>query len=109
MTGLASKKCIPCQAGMPPMKREEAEKKIMETGGWLLSEDAKKISKEYKFRDFKEAMKFINKAAELAEQEGQHPDMCVSYNKVRIDIWTHKIKGLHENDFILAAKINKFT
>ena len=73
--------------------------------GWTT--DNKKISKTFKFADFKEAMKFVNKVADLAENEGHHPDINISYNKVEIILWTHAIGGLSTNDFIVAAKIDQ--
>lgn len=90
------------------MSKEEAEKYLAQTLGWAMQEDAKKISKEFKFKDFKESMAFINKVAELAESEGHHPDIFVFYSRVKLELWTHAVGGLSENDFILAAKINSF-
>lgn len=103
---LLSKKCVPCEGGTLPLTREEAQKYLAEVPGWQLSDDAKVISKEFKWRDFKEAMAFVNKVAKLAESEGHHPDVHISWNKVKLGLTTHAIKGLSENDFILAAKIN---
>lgn len=102
---LLSKKCIPCEGGMPPLSKEEAEKYLAEVSGWKL-EDEKKIEKRFKFENFKEAMKFVNKVAELAEAEGHHPDFAIMYNRVILNLTTHAIGGLSENDFILAAKID---
>ena len=91
---------------MPPLMAEEIEKYLPEVTGWELLED-KKIRREFRFKDFKEAMAFVNKVANLAESEGHHPDIYLhSWNKVRLDLSTHAIGGLSENDFILAAKIN---
>lgn len=107
MAELAKKKCVPCQIGAPVLSRQQAEEFLKQVSGWSLSEDAKKISKTFEFRDFVSAMKFLNKVAELAEKEGHHPDFCVSYSKITFTLFTHKINGLQENDFILAAKIGK--
>ena len=102
---LASKKCIPCEGGTKPFGPEEIKNYIKEVPGWLVF-NFTKLNKEFKFKDFKEAMLFVNKIAALAEEEGHHPDIAISYNKVRIDLTTHAIGGLSENDFILAAKID---
>jgi 4a-hydroxytetrahydrobiopterin dehydratase len=104
---LASKKCVPCEAGVPPMTKSEAEAYLANVPGWTLSEDGKKISREFTFKDFREAMRFVNAVADLAESEGHHPDISIVWNRVRLELSTHAIKGLSENDFILAAKIAK--
>ena len=75
--------------------------------GWELSSDGKKISRTFKFRDFKEAMGFAHKVGDIAEEEGHHPDMLVAWGKVIVELWTHATGGLSENDFIVAAKIDK--
>lgn len=105
--GLAGKKCVPCQGGIPPMVLAEAKKMLLHAKGWALAEEGKKIEKKFVFKNFAQAMEFVNKVAEIAESEGHHPDIFVSYNKVTITNYTHKIGGLHENDFILAAKIEE--
>lgn len=102
---LLIKKCVPCEGGVEPMGREEAEEYLKETPGWTLNEGL--ISRQFKFQDFKQAMEFVGKVAELAESEGHHPDIHISYNIVRLESYTHAIGGLSENDFILAAKINE--
>ena len=105
---LLKKKCIPCEKkGMKPMNRTEAQDYVDESRGWTLSADAKKISKEYKFQDFIGAINFVERVADVAEMEGHHPDIHIFYNKVALDLSTHAIGGLSENDFILAAKINE--
>lgn len=88
------------------MTKEEVEKYKTHVLGWAVSGDSKKISREFKFADFKEAMVFVNKIADIAESEGHHPDIHIFYNRVIIELWTHAVNGLSENDFILAAKIN---
>ncbi len=103
---LLNKKCVPCEGGTKPMTKEESQKYLAEVLGWGVIEDGKKISKEFVFPDFVQAIRFIDKIAEIAEQEGHHPDLHIFYNKVRIELSTHAIGGLSENDFILAAKIN---
>lgn len=104
---LSEKKCVPCQGGVPPLKGE----KLMELqrqlgGGWRVVNDHH-LEKEIAFKDFKEALAFVNKVGALAEKEGHHPDLLLSYGKVKIQLWTHKIEGLTESDFILAAKCDK--
>ena len=107
MEELSKKKCVPCQGGIPPLTRAQATPYLKKTPGWELVKSAKKIQRKFGFKNFLEAMQFINNVAAIAEQEGHHPDIFVSYNKVTVSIYTHKINGLHENDFILAAKISK--
>ena len=103
---LTKKHCVPCEGGIPPMDKEEAEKYLKQIKSWELV--GNKIEKELKFKNFKKAMEFVNKVAELAEEEVHHPDILVySWNKVKITTYTHAIGGLSENDFILAAKIDK--
>ena len=80
---------------------------LHEVEDWELSDNAGKILREFKFKDFVEAMEFVNKVAKLAEREGHHPNFDIRWNKVKLELWTHAIGGLSENDFILAAKINK--
>jgi 4a-hydroxytetrahydrobiopterin dehydratase len=104
---LTKKNCAPCEGGTPPLTSEQAQEFLRELPGWNL--DKNKINKEFSFNDFKEAMLFVNKLAELAEQEQHHPDITIHYNKVIITLWTHAINGLSENDMILAAKINNLT
>lgn len=102
---LSEKKCAPCRAGAPTLPEKEIEKYLNDLKfDWKLIEN-KKIRRVFEFEDFKESMKFINKVAELAETEGHHPNICLYYDKAEITLWTHKIDGLHENDFILASKI----
>ena len=91
---------------MKPMSRTDAQDYLDESHDWTLSKDAKKISKKYKFKDFIGAINFINNVAELAESEGHHPDIHIHYNKVLLELTTHAIGGLSENDFIVAAKVD---
>ena len=106
---LAQNRCKPCESGMPPATKEEAEKLIQRVVGWKLSGDGKHISKEFKFENFLEAMGFANKITAIAEEEGHHPDLSIGWGRVGVELTTHAIKGLSENDFILAAKIEKIT
>jgi 4a-hydroxytetrahydrobiopterin dehydratase len=105
--GLAAKSCIPCRGGVPPLSPEAAERLLPEAEGWRLGQDATRLERRFEFRDFVEAMRFVNRVADLAEQQGHHPDFAIHWNKVDLTLWTHKIGGLHENDFILAAKVNR--
>jgi len=106
MATLLQKKCVPCEGGEPTLKPKEIEKYMLELkDGWEVAKNLK-IEKLFKFKDFKEAMKFVNQVAVLAEQEGHHPEILINYNQVNITNWTHAIGGLSENDFILAAKID---
>ncbi len=104
---LVQKKCVPCEGGVPKLKPEEIRKFLQEIPNW--SEKDEKLYRSFSFKNFKETMKFVNQMAELAEQEGHHPDFTVHYNQVEVVIWTHAIGGLSENDFILAAKIDHFS
>ena len=111
MTGLKlhQKKCIPCEGGEPPLTREQATKLLAELpDGWELADDGKSITKEFQLQNFRQAIDFINKAAKIAEAEGHHPDIHLhDWNKITLTHATHAIRGLSENDFILAAKIEK--
>ena len=107
MEGLAAKSCVPCRGGVAPLSAEEAQRMLPGADGWRLEENATRLSRRFEFRDFVEAMKFINRVADLAEEQGHHPDIAIHWNKVDLVLWTHKIGGLHENDFILAAKVNR--
>jgi 4a-hydroxytetrahydrobiopterin dehydratase len=99
--------CVPCEKkGIKPMTREEAMDYIAENPDWVLDETATKIHKEFKFSDFIGAINFVNLVADIAEEEGHHPDMHIFYNKVILELSTHAVGGLSENDFILAAKID---
>lgn len=106
---LTQKKCVPCEGGVPPMKPEEALKMQEQVKDWklLTINGIHNLEKRFKFRDFAEAIKFVNDVAVLAESEGHHPDITINWNKVTLQLSTHAIKGLSENDFIMAAKIDK--
>ena len=107
MTELSEKKCIPCEGNVPPLTREEAEAHLVQLQGWKISEDGKSISKKVEFKDFEGTMQFVNEIARVAEEEQHHPDLAVSYGSVGIELSTHAIGGLSENDFILASKIDQ--
>ena len=104
---LSDKKCVACEGGIPPLTREEIAKYHPEVPEWKVANDELSISREFVFKNFKEALTFVNKVGTLAEEEGHHPDINLyAYKKVLITLSTHAIRGLSENDFILAAKIN---
>lgn len=104
---LSKKNCIPCQKGVPPLKGKELNElhEQLEKGWKVVGEHH--LEKEYVFKNFVDALAFTNKVGLLAEEEGHHPDLHLSYGKVKILLWTHKIDGLSESDFILAAKCDK--
>lgn len=104
---LSKRKCKPCEGGVPALSRTEAEKMLTELNEWMLVDEAKLLAKSFRFKDFVEAMKFVNKVAEIAEEEGHHPDLTISYNAVGVELTTHAIHGLSENDYIVAAKIDE--
>ncbi|MBD3346640.1 MAG: 4a-hydroxytetrahydrobiopterin dehydratase [Chitinivibrionales bacterium] len=101
------KHCTPCEGGTPPLKEQDEDKLMNEIEEWELNrEGTHTLQKKFTFDNFKEAMEFVKKVADLANEENHHPDMHISYNKVIIELTTHKIDGLSENDFILASKID---
>jgi 4a-hydroxytetrahydrobiopterin dehydratase len=106
MSELASKTCVPCRGGVPPLKGEELASLHRQVEGWAVIEDHD-IRKTFKFLNFREALRFVNRVGELAEEQGHHPDIYLSWGEVEIKVWTHKIDGLTESDFILAAKIDQ--
>jgi len=104
---LLSKKCVPCEGGTEPLKGEKLAVYSPIVLDWTVIEETR-IEKDFKFKDFQEALTFVNKVGELAESEGHHPDMLLhNWRKVKIMLSTHAIKGLSENDFIMAVKINQ--
>lgn len=106
MSKLKDKKCLPCEGDVNPLSVKDIHTYMAEVSGWTLSKNNKSISQEFIFKNFDKAMDFVNVVADYAELEGHHPDIMISYNKVLLTLTTHSIKGLSENDFILAAKIN---
>lgn len=106
MSDLASKSCVPCRGGVPPLKGKDLEALRNQVQGWdVVSEHH--ITKTFTFPDFRTALDFVDRVGETAEQEGHHPDIFLTWGKVEIKIWTHKIDGLTESDFIMAAKIDR--
>jgi len=106
MNDLSSKKRISYEGGVLPLGKVDAENLIGQVNDWKLSSDTIALSKKYTFKNFIEAMRFVNKIAQIAEAERHHPDIHILYNKVELHLTTHAIGGLSENDFILAAKID---
>src|SRR5262245_28449167 len=104
---LAAKQCLPCRAGGTPLTEEEANRYREAAPAWTLSENATRLTRRFEFRDFGEAMEFVNRVAQIAEAQGHHPDIAIHWNKVELVLWTHAIGGLHENDFVVAAKIDR--
>ncbi len=105
MDALVSKKCVPCRGGVPALEPDVARSLLRQIDGWEVV-NGHHLSKELKFPDFATALAFVNRIGEVAEAEAHHPDLALSWGQVGIHIWTHKIDGLTESDFILAAKID---
>ncbi|QDT64020.1 4a-hydroxytetrahydrobiopterin dehydratase [Calycomorphotria hydatis] len=104
---LRAGRCKPCEGGVPKLEREEAVAQLAEVPEWELNDDASMISRKWTFKNFVEGMDFLNKVAEIAEEDQHHPDLHLyGYRNVRIELMTHAIGGLSENDFIVAAKID---
>jgi len=101
---LHEKKCIPCESGGTPLSEDETKKNLEQIPNWKLN--GKKIERKFVFKNFKGAMKFVNNVADLAEGEDHHPDIHIHWNEVLLELWTHSMNGLSENDFIVATKIN---
>ena len=106
---LTAKMCVPCQGGIPPLTRVESEHFLKEVPDWVLSEDGVWIERKFSFDDFAMAQAVVNKVGDLAEKEGHHPDITFGWGYAKVILYTHKIKGLHENDFIMAAKVDQFS
>ena len=106
---LASKTCTPCRGGIPPLTREQAELFHAQAPDWLLAEEAHRIERSFRFRNFREALTFVQEIGELAEAEGHHPDISFGWGNATVSLQTKKIKGLHENDFIMATKLTAYS
>lgn len=103
---LLRKKCVPCEGGALPLTLKEANTLLKQTPGWGIRDDGKAIQRQWKFKNFVQAIDFVKRVAEIAEEENHHPDIAISYSRVTLTLWTHAIGGLSENDFIVAAKVN---
>ena len=106
MNGLAAKECVPCKGGVPPLQGEELKRVQEQLGNQWQVINGHHLEKEFRFKNFREALSFTNKVGELAETVNHHPDIYLAWGKVRVTIWTHKIDGLTESDFVLGAKID---
>ena len=105
---LSQKKCTPCRGGVDPMTEPQISEYLkMLHEDWAVIEE-KHLERTFNFKNFKEALDFTNKVGQLAEEQGHHPDIHLAWGKVKVQLWTHKIGGLHENDFILASRIDRF-
>lgn len=106
---LRQKRCVPCEGGEPPLKPADVDRLLAQVSGWRVEtvEDHPVLTKTFRFKDFVGAVEFVNKIKDVAEAEGHHPDLRIHWNTVRVENWTHATGGLHENDFILAAKIDR--
>lgn len=106
MADLANRECVPCRGGVPPLKGDAITNLKAELNGWEVVNEHH-LKKLYNFTDFREAQQFVNRVGDLAEEQGHHPDICFGWGRAELTIWTHKIDGLTESDFILAAKIDQ--
>ncbi|HEX8845009.1 MAG TPA: 4a-hydroxytetrahydrobiopterin dehydratase [Pyrinomonadaceae bacterium] len=106
MAELASRECVPCRGGVPPLRGAELLGFLEQLDGWEVIEEHH-LRKNFGFKDFRGALEFVNRVGTLAEEQGHHPDISFGWGKAEVTIWTHKIDGLTESDFILAAKIDK--
>ena len=104
---LSTKSCTPCRGGIPPLDPDQVEAHHRQTPEWAIRDEARRIERTYKFRNFAEAFAFVRRAADLAEAEGHHPDISFGWGYATMSLQTKKIKGLHENDFIMAAKLDR--
>jgi 4a-hydroxytetrahydrobiopterin dehydratase len=106
MAELATKTCAPCRGGVPPLAGKELDELQKQVPGWKVV-DGHHISREFKFPDFRQTLAFVNRVGETAEEQGHHPDIFFTWGKAEITLWTHKVNGLTESDFIMAAKIDR--
>jgi 4a-hydroxytetrahydrobiopterin dehydratase len=106
---LADRECVPCKGGVPPLAGDALAALVAQLGGGWKVIDGRRIEKLFKFKDFAEALAFTNQLGALAEQVGHHPDILLSWGKVKLTLWTHKIGGLSEADFIFAAKADRLS
>ena len=106
MNDLASRDRVPCRGGVPPLAADEVLNLLKQLDRWEVIENHH-LKKSYEFKDFSEALGFVNRIGRLTEEQGHHPDICFGWGKVEVTIWTHKIDGLTESDFVLGAKIDQ--
>jgi 4a-hydroxytetrahydrobiopterin dehydratase len=103
---LAEKTCVSCHGGVPPLPEREAKALLAQVDGWELI-DNHHLSKSYRFKNFAEALAFVNSVGTIAEEQNHHPDIYLAWGRVKLEVWTHKISGLTESDFIFAAKVDE--
>jgi 4a-hydroxytetrahydrobiopterin dehydratase len=103
---LSAKTCTPCRGGVPPLAFSEAQALLTHTPDWCLLENGTRLERRFQFKNFAAALDFVNQVSTLSEQEGHHPDITFGWGYANVLFYTHKIQGLHENDFIMAAKVN---
>jgi 4a-hydroxytetrahydrobiopterin dehydratase len=109
MSELASQQCVPCRGGVPPLKGEDLTRLASQLAeGWRVV-DEHHLEREFRFKNFREALTFTNQVGELAEEQDHHPDLLTAWGKVKVTIWTHKIDGLTESDFVFAAKVDQLS
>jgi 4a-hydroxytetrahydrobiopterin dehydratase len=109
MPSLAAKTCVPCRGGVPPLKAKELDKihkQLAQPAQWKIVNEHH-ITRTFTFPDFKQALDFVNRVGGLAEEQGHHPDILLTWGKAEVTLWTHKVDGLSESDFIMAAKIDQ--
>ncbi len=106
MGNLASRECVPCRGGVPPLRGDEITNLLSQLESWEVIREHH-LQKVFKFSNFRESLEFVNSVGDLAEEQGHHPDICFGWGRAEITIWTHKIDGLTESDFVLAAKIDQ--
>ncbi len=106
MSELATKNCVPCRGGVPPLDAMQQAEYLRQLGGWTV-ERGHHLTKTYTFPDFAKALAFVNRVGVIADQQGHHPDIYLAWGKARLEIWTHKIDGLTESDFVFAAKTDQ--
>ena len=104
---LLDKECVPCKGGIPPLPADQARDLLAQVPEWVLNNEATNVTRKFAFNDFATSLAFVNGVGELAESEGHHPDISFGWGYAEILLFTHKIHGLHENDFIMAAKIDR--
>ena len=106
MSSLADQKCVPCKGGVPPLEGEALQKLSTQLHDWKVV-DGRRLNKTFTFPDFQKGLDFVNRAGAVAEAEGHHPDLCLAWGRVDAVIYTHKINGLTESDFVMAAKLDR--
>ena len=104
---LSEKSCVPCRGGVAPLDLEQAQTLLAQAPGWSLTYDGTRLERRFTFKHFAAALEFVNQVGAIAEQQGHHPDICFGWGYATVEFYTHKIGGLHENDFVMATKVNQ--